>query len=69
MHALSKALFSCLNVCTTALAKASKNLAFISKIVNKTFLLIADNLSVENGRPADTIYRPTSLSANLVIGQ
>ena len=44
MHALSKASFSCLNVCATALAKAPKNLAFIGKIVNKTFVLIADNL-------------------------
>ena len=49
MHAHSKASFSCLNVCATALVKAPKNLAFISKIVTKTFLLIADNLSVENG--------------------
>ena len=50
MHALPKASFSCSNVSATAHAKAPKNLAFISKIVDKTFLLIADNLSVENGR-------------------
>ena len=50
MYALSKASFSCLNVCATAHAKAPKNLAFISKIVDKTFLLIADNLSVKNDR-------------------
>ena len=61
MHAVSKALFSCLNVCATAHAKAPKNLAFISKIVNKAFLLIADDLSVENGR--------CDISANLVIGR
>ena len=58
MHALSKASFSCLNVCATPYAKAPK---FTSKIVNKTFLLIADNLSVENGR--------YDMSANLVIGR
>ena len=60
MHAISKASFSCLNVYATAHAKALKNLAFISKIVNKTFLLIVDNLLVENGR--------YDLSTNLVIG-
>ena len=60
MHALFKASFSCLNVCTTAHAKAPKNLAFISKIVNARFLLIADNFSVENGQ--------YDISANLVIG-
>ena len=32
MHALSKASFSCLNVCTTAHAKAPKNLACIHLI-------------------------------------
>ena len=51
MVALSEASFSCLNVCAIAHAKAPKHLAFISKIVNKTFLLIADNLSVENDQP------------------
>ena len=56
MHAVSKGSFSCLNVCATAHAKAPKNLAFISKIVNKTFLLIADNLSVEE--ILNLIYRP-----------
>ena len=61
MHALSIASLSCLNVCATAHAKAPKNLAFISKIVNKTFLLIADNLSVENSQ--------YGISADLVIGQ
>ena len=61
MHALSKTSFSCLNVCATAHAKAPKNLSFISKIVNKTFLLIAANLSVEN----DRYY----ILANLVIGR
>ena len=61
MHALSKASFSCLNVCATAHAKAPKKLAFISKIVHKTFLFIADNLSVENGR--------YDISANLVVGR
>ena len=60
MHTLAKASFSCLNVCATAHAKAPKNLAFISKIVNKMFLLIADNLSIENGQ--------YNISANLVIG-
>ena len=50
MHALSEASFSCLNVWATAHAEAPKNLAFMSNIVNKTFLLIADNLSVENSR-------------------
>ena len=60
MQTLSKASFSCSNVCATA----PKKLAFISKIVNKTFLLIADNLdnlSIENGR--------YDISANLVIGR
>ena len=55
MHTLSEASFLCLNVC--AVAKAPKNLAFISKVINKTFLLIADNLSVENGR-YDYISQP-----------
>ena len=50
MHALSKASFSGLNVCATAHAKMPKNLAFIGKIISKTFLLYADNLSVENGQ-------------------
>ena len=44
-----------------AFSKALKNLAFISKIVNKTFLLIAENLSLENGG--------YDISANLVIGR
>ena len=61
MHALSIASFSCLNVCATAHAKAPKNIASISKIVNKTFLLIAHNLLVENDR--------YDISANLVIGR
>ena len=61
MHALSKASFSCWNVCAAANAKVPKNLAFISKIVNETFLLIADNLSIENGR--------YDISANLVVGR
>ena len=67
MHALFKASFSCLNVCATAHAKALKNLAFISKIVNKTFLLIADNLSVENGRYVISAnkYRQTDISVEL----
>ena len=33
-HLCSKALFLCFNVCAPAHAKAPKNLAFISKIVN-----------------------------------
>ena len=61
MHALAKTSFSCLNVWATAHAKAPKNLAFISKIVNKTFLLIADNLLVENDR--------YDISTNLVNGR
>ena len=59
MHSLFKASFLCLNVCTTAHAKAPKNLALNSKIVNETFLLIADNLSIEDG--------PYDISTNLVI--
>ena len=69
MHALSEASFSCLNVCATAHAKAPKNVAFISKIVNKMFLLIAANLSVENGRydiSADK-YRLTDISVQLYL--
>ena len=61
MQALSKASFSCLNACATAHAKAPKNLVFISKIVNKTFLLIANNSLIQNGR--------YDISANLVIGR
>ena len=61
MHALSNVLFSCLNVCATAHAKTPKYLAFISKIVNKTFLLIADNFSVENGRYDTSIRNFTNV--------
>ena len=60
VHAFFKALFSCLNVCVTAHAKAPKNLACNSKITEKPFLLIAYNLLVEDGR--------YDILANLVIG-
>ena len=44
--------------CVRNYAQVLKNLALISKIVNETFLLIADNIVVED-----------SILTNLVVGQ